>query len=278
MATPIQSTTGDHEWMDAECSEDPKVKLLVIDDDFDDFFSLRRKLLSPDGKDYEIVHVDNYDDGIKELERTSYDAVLIDYFIGDRSGTEIFDTFDGAPKMPVIVLTGSDDRDVEQAALKAGAFDFLDKNALTAATLVRSINFALKRYEVEKDIRETQDRLRRDCENAVAAHFSKSEFLEFLANEVKTPLNAIIGFSQAMGEDPLRAKMPEVCQRFTNTIHSSSLQLQKLIEDLLDLSKTEADSFDTRSRRFKRYRTWIIDRDEVKREIETDRAEMRSQV
>lgn len=272
MATPIQSYSSNREWTRIKNSDDPQVKLLVIDDDFEDFFSLRRKLLSSDGHGYEIVHVDNYDDGIQELERSSYDAVLIDYFIGERSGTEIFDTFDNAaPKMPVIVLTGSDDSDVERAALKAGAFDFLDKNSLTSETLIRSINFALKRFEIEKDILEKQERLRRACENAEAAHFSKSEFLEFLGNEVKTPLNAILGFSQAMNENSLAERMPEVCQQYTKIIHSSGLQLHKLIEDLLDLSTTDAESFDTRSRRFKRYRTWIIDRDEVRDKIETDR-------
>jgi len=245
------------------------VKLLVVDDDPDDFFAIRRMLTTPSHREYVLTHVDNFEDAITELKTSDYDAVLIDYFIGDRSGIEILDAYEGELTVPVIVLTGSDDSAVESAALKAGAFDFLDKNDLTCATLTRSLDFAMKRFDVEQNIREDQHRLQRAWKNAEVASVTKSEFLEHLGGEVQTPLNAIIGFSQAMSDPKLASLMPEICQEYLRTIHSSGLHLQKVIEDLFDLSKTDADSFDPRSRRFKRYRTWIIDQQQARQDVET---------
>jgi len=270
MATPMKTLAfqSDAEMTDQDAES--IVRLLVVDDDPEDFFAIRRMLLATSQRQFSLKHIDNYDDAIVELSKSNYDAVLIDYFIGDRSGIEILEAHEGELTVPVIVLTGSDDTSVETAALKAGAFDFLDKNELTGATLTRSLDFAMKRFDVEQNIREDQHRLQRAWQNAEAAHISKSEFLEFLGGEVQTPLNAIIGFSQAMSDPTLSSKMPEICQEYLRTIHASGLHLNNLIDDLLDLSKTDTDSFDPRSRRFKRYRTWIIDQQEAQQDLDCE--------
>ena len=270
MAAPIKNLAFQCDTPMTDPGTEELIKLLVVDDDPDDYFAIRRMLLIPPKRNYTLTHIDNYDDAIAELKKSDYDAVLIDYFIGERSGIEILEAHEGELTVPIIVLTGSGDSAVETAALKAGAFDFLDKNALTTATLTRSLDFAMKRFDVEQNIREDQHRLQRAWQNAEVAHVTKSEFLEHLGGEVQTPLNAIIGFSQAMSDPALSERMPEICQDYLSTIYSSGLHLQKLIEDLLDLSTTDADSFDPRSRRFKRYRTWIIDQQEARRDILND--------
>ena len=241
-------------------------RILVIDDDSDDFFAIKRLIGQSTNHIYELDHINNFDDGIKALSVGDHDAALIDYHLGSRFGVEILENIEGNLELPVIVLTGSNDRAVEAAALKAGAFDFLDKNAMTSATLVRSLDFAIKRFSIEEKILENQERLRIACENAEAAHFSKSEFLEFLGSELQTPLNAILGFSQVMHEDSLGLGMPDMYRDYSETIHQSGARLLNLIDDLLDLSETDAESFNARNRRLKRYRTWIVDKQEARRQ------------
>ncbi len=252
-------------------SHEGPVKVLVIDDDPSDFYAADRMIRQANDHRYELIHIDNFDEGCSALKSGDYAAALIDYHLGNRFGVDILSEVDGHIPLPVVMLTGSNDRTVEAAALKAGAFDFIDKNAMTSATLIRSLEFAINRFAIEQQIRENQERLKRDCENAEAAHFSKSEFLEFLGNELRTPLNAILGFSQVMKEDSLSAEMPEVYQGYSEIIHESGSQLSRLIDDLLDLSKTDAASYDARNRRFKRYRTWIVDRHEAKTSIKEPR-------
>ncbi len=240
-------------------------RVLVIDDDKTDFFVIDRMLKQRAAERYHAVHVSNLTDAVTALEEEEFDIVLVDYFIGNRQGTELFEEMEGDLGIPVIVLTGSNDSAAEEAALQAGAFDFLDKNALSGPILARSLDFAMKRFEMEVEILEKQADLKRDRDNAEAAHFSKSEFLSHLGGELKTPLNAIMGFAQAMEGDALKVGMPEEYRTYCRTINSSSRQLRALIDDLLDLSETKAESYDARQRRFVRYRTWIVDRAEARR-------------
>jgi signal transduction histidine kinase len=240
-------------------------RVLVIDDDKTDFFVIDRMLKQRASDRYIAVHVANLSDAVTALQEDDFDIVLVDFFIGNRQGTELFEEMAGDLDIPVIVLTGSNDSAAEEAALEAGAFDFLDKNALSGPILARSLDFAMKRYETEAEILEKQADLQRARENAEAAHVSKSEFLSHLGGELKTPLNAIMGFAQAMEDDALGVGLPEEYRTYCRTINSSSRHLRALIEDLLDLSETEAESYDARQRRFVRYRTWIVDRAEARR-------------
>ena len=74
---------------------------------------------------------------------------------------------------------------------------------------------------------------------AQAANRSKSEFLASVSHELRTPLTCIIGMSatlQRWSGDSLSDRQ----QGFLETIHSSGEQLLSMINDILDLSQTEA--------------------------------------
>jgi cell cycle sensor histidine kinase DivJ len=71
---------------------------------------------------------------------------------------------------------------------------------------------------------------------------AKSRFLANMSHELRTPLNAIIGFSDIM-RSKLFGPMPERYAEYAGLIHESGGHLLDLINDVLDMSKIEADRF-----------------------------------
>jgi two-component system sensor histidine kinase BarA len=67
----------------------------------------------------------------------------------------------------------------------------------------------------------------------------KSEFLANISHEFRTPLNAILGFAQVLREKPQQLKKEKV-QKYADNIISGGNSLLNMINDLLDLAKTQA--------------------------------------
>jgi two-component system sensor histidine kinase BarA len=67
----------------------------------------------------------------------------------------------------------------------------------------------------------------------------KGEFLANISHEFRTPLNAILGFAQVLREKPHILKK-EKAQRYAENIITSGNSLLNMINDLLDLAKTQA--------------------------------------
>ncbi len=67
----------------------------------------------------------------------------------------------------------------------------------------------------------------------------KGEFLANVSHEFRTPLNAILGFAQVLRDKPGLLKK-EKAQRYAENIITGGNRLLNMINDLLDLAKTEA--------------------------------------
>ena len=90
---------------------------------------------------------------------------------------------------------------------------------------------------------ETNRALEQARDTAVAASRAKSEFLANMSHELRTPLNAIIGYSEMLLED--NADNEQVAKDL-NRIRSAGSHLLSLINDVLDISKIEADKVELR--------------------------------
>jgi two-component system sensor histidine kinase BarA len=73
----------------------------------------------------------------------------------------------------------------------------------------------------------------------------KSEFLANMSHEFRTPLNAILGFAQVLRDKPGTLKKDKA-QRYAENILTSGNRLLNMINDLLDLAKTEAGKMELR--------------------------------
>ncbi len=108
-----------------------------------------------------------------------------------------------------------------------------------AATVMDEMELRL----VARRVAETDEALRRLNKQLEEANRHKSEFLANMSHEVRTPLNAILGASELLGDElfgPLNEKQAE----YIRDINECGAHLLSLINDVLDLSRVEAGRLD----------------------------------
>ena len=81
-------------------------------------------------------------------------------------------------------------------------------------------------------------KLKEVSEQAIEATRTKSEFLAIMSHEIRTPLTAIIGFAELLSE---RSTHIEDRVSVSKTIVKNGKHLLKIINDILDISKIEAN-------------------------------------
>ncbi|MGH8488956.1 MAG: ATP-binding protein [Gammaproteobacteria bacterium] len=97
---------------------------------------------------------------------------------------------------------------------------------------------ALISFDDVTQLQEKEVELQKAKDQAEAANRAKSEFLANISHEIRSPMNAVLGFT-----DVLRRgyhKSERELKRHLDTIHSSGRHLLALINDILDLSKVES--------------------------------------
>lgn len=101
--------------------------------------------------------------------------------------------------------------------------------------------------EIKKSEFQYQTALIESARAAEKANQAKTEFLSQMSHDIRTPLNAIIGFSTIMLGD---SGDPAQVEDYTKKILSSGKQLLLLINDVLDMSKIESGKIDLSAKPF----------------------------
>ncbi|MEO6609342.1 MAG: ATP-binding protein, partial [Aestuariivirga sp.] len=81
-------------------------------------------------------------------------------------------------------------------------------------------------------------------DDAERANAAKSQFLAVISHELRTPINAIVGFSELLGTSQAENFPPARRREYLNTVLESARHLQSLINDILDATRMERGTFE----------------------------------
>src|SRR5258706_417218 len=127
------------------------IKVLLIEDDEDDYILTRELLAEVKGDKYVLDWAPSYEEGLRAAGRGEHQVCLVDYRLGERSGVQLIrEARESRLTIPMILLTGQGNHDVDVEAMQAGATDYMVKDDTPSALLERTIRYAIELHTVRR--------------------------------------------------------------------------------------------------------------------------------
>jgi DNA-binding NtrC family response regulator len=188
------------------------VKLLYIENNFNDYHKIKKLLEEISELDIHIDWISDWDNALEKISRNNYDVCLLDNHPGEKPGLEFLKESNAFNLLtPVIFLsdhtTGSD----HVKAMEAGACDYILKEELDTGILERTIRHAIERKKYEfklievteelaiaiKDIKDNQSKLI-EIENLK----SVKALAGAIAHEFSQPLQGLSNYLSLIKSNP----------------------------------------------------------------------------
>lgn len=210
-------------------------RILLIEDDEDDYLLLTKVLARIPGTHYEVTWEPDYASGLARLRAHPYDASLLDYRLGARNGIELVkEARQMGYQQPIILLTGANEGEIDIKALKAGADDYIAKDQLQGELLHRIIRYSIERKKAERE----REKLLSEQIASRELEKKRNEFISLVVHELKTPLTTLKGYAQLMQKRFTTAgdsNMTRMAMRMDTQIN----KLNGLISDFQDVTRIE---------------------------------------
>ncbi|WP_168061317.1 ATP-binding response regulator [Candidatus Manganitrophus noduliformans] len=252
------------------------MKFLIVDDNPDDRELIIQELKKdyPDAAYSEVFRRRDFD---AALAVGGFDMIFTDYRLNWTDGLWVLSQFKAHhPHLPVIMVTDTGNEEIAVKGMKAGLSDYVLKKYLfqllltvketlekeklrkeyeAAQKALREAHAQLERRVAERTAElleantelqhEVAERIRTEAElkqktiEAEEANRTKSYFLSSVSHELKTPLNAILGYAQLLMDGtygPLHEEQRKPLEGILRNVKDQS----KLVSNLLDLTQIES--------------------------------------
>jgi len=171
------------------------LNILVVDDDEDDFFITSSLLNEIEQYNFKVSWSSSYKDAMAELRNNAYHLIFADYRLGIKTGADlIVEAIKNGIDIPIILLTGNGNMQIDKNAMENGAYDYLIKSDINAQSLERSMRYALARYKSLKAIQKSENKYRAMFENSKDAMFNLDEHFRIV--DVNNVALELIGLSK----------------------------------------------------------------------------------
>lgn len=255
------------------------IKILLVEDNPADADLIEELLEEAHETHWFLVHVEKLKEALNTLSEHYFDVILLDLSLPDKQGLDTVTlTHEIAPDVPIVVLTGLNDKVTSLETLRQGAQDYLVKGKIDSNLLIRAIRYAIERAHTFKRLRQSEEQLQRlneelerrvekQTEELTQKNYAlqceinerqrlekelrhaltqekelsqlKSNIISVVSHEYRTPLATILTSSELL-EHYAEQLTEDKKKRHFHKIQSSVHHLTQLINDVLLFNKAEA--------------------------------------
>ena len=148
------------------------IRVLLVDDDEEDYILTKYLFSDFKGKNYQLDWSADGKTALESMKVSEYDIYFIDYRLGEYNGIEIIrEAVAAGCVSPIVLMTGQGDEEVDDAAMKAGAADYLVKGEIEASMLERIIRYSLQQARTMETMQISEKRFRSVVQSASDAIF-----------------------------------------------------------------------------------------------------------
>jgi len=238
------------------------IKILYIEDNEDDYLILRSIMDKIPNSPYVLANVNSIQKALEYLLEEKTDLIFLDLGLPGLSGKEAYGKLvDKFSIIPVIIMSGNEDKNVAYELITLGAEDFFIKGNLHQDLLDRGITYSLKRHELKNLLKaevtqrkkteealfranneleaRVQERTRELQETAEELKRSNEELEQFAyvaSHDLQEPIRKIVGFSQIIASK-FEGQIDEKSKEHLNYVVDGAKRMQALIQDLLWYSR-----------------------------------------
>ena len=228
-------------------------RILLVDDTPEDRAMVRRMLRKGTDAELCIEEADSVAAGLRALEESPVDCVLLDHNLPDGHGVDVLSEIRRRQEVPVaaVYLTNAGVEAAAVAALQAGAQDFVSKDSLSPEEVWRAIDNAIERVGMTRALAESERRLRafsadlerrveRRTQDLQRAMDELSGFTYSISHDLRAPIRAIVSSSRILIEDYGDSLSPAARAELDRQAVAGQ-KLGQLVDDLLDYARLGGD-------------------------------------
>ncbi|WP_089128245.1 hybrid sensor histidine kinase/response regulator [Tolypothrix sp. NIES-4075] len=227
------------------------LKILLIEDNLAEARLLQEFLMQTQSKQFNLLHVKRLGEAVKELNKSTYDVILLDLTLPDSEGLSSLPILINlVPSVPIVVLTNTNDEKLAIEAVRRGAQDYLVKRHVSVDVLVRSLCYAIERKQVLETLRADNQTLEtrvqertNELVKAKEINQFKSEFVSMLSHDIRNPLNTILLAAGLLQNDDDKVTKEKKLSHY-QMIRSAIKNMAHLLDEASFIGKADSDKLE----------------------------------
>jgi two-component system cell cycle response regulator len=163
---------------------DQKINVLSVEDSDHDFE--RISTILKENTQTTLSRAKGIREAMHLMENGHPDIILLDHLLPDGNSLDFLRVMnEKGLEIPVVVITGRGDEIVASQVIQTGAFDYLPKHRISERSLSRSINNALEKFRLKREIRLAMEKMAQMATtDELTGLYNRRYFMESLEREV----------------------------------------------------------------------------------------------